>query len=274
VSLFLAFLALVPLNAATAEKESDEQRVVLEIGQAKTTLHEFLLYLKQNNPLMDFVRLPESEQRDWIDEFVAKRLFALRAREARLDQTPEVRARIDFFVDSVLAQEFKDKIMREINVPDEDLEAYYRDHREEFKLPPRVHLQHFLYKSAEKASRARSRMQNGAAFADLAEEKKTDSDVILVERKWFEPSLLIPELAEIAFRLPAGKASEVVRSSYGYHVLRVEDQEPARYADLAAVRHEILDKIRQARASELYREILKETRRRNPVRLQFDWLQP
>lgn len=274
LSMILALLVFVPPAATQAGKESEAERVLLEIGQARTTVGDFLLYLRQINPLMDFAKLPASDQRHWVDEFVSKKLFALQAREARLDHTPEVRARIEFFVDSVLAQEFKDKVMREIAVTDEELEAYYRDHKEEFKIPPRVHLQHFLYKSAEKAARAQARLQDGAAFTELAEEKKADPDVLLVERKWFTPSLLIPELAEVAFQLPAGKASDVVRSSYGYHVLRVEEQEPGRYQDLAAARPDILDKVRQARATRLHQEILDETKRRTAVRLHLDRLQP
>lgn len=111
---------------------------------------DFQLYLRQVNPHLEFGNLPRSEQRYWLDDFVAKKLFALRARQARLDQAPEARARIAFLVDGVLAQAFKDKVLQEVTVSDADLEAYYRDHQQEFKLPARVLLQHFLYKTPEK----------------------------------------------------------------------------------------------------------------------------
>jgi len=272
-SILCAIALLSPLANGAPAGQHDPQSVFLEIDKEKITLDDFLLYLRQINPLMEFARLSPSEQRHWVDEFVAKKLFALRAREAHLDQTPEVRARIDFFADGVLAQEFKEKVMREIVVTDEELAAYYRTHREEFRLPARFLLQHFLYKTKEKAVQAQARLQQGAAFADLAKDKRSDSDLLLVEHTWFTPDLLIPELRGSASRLPAGGVSEVIRSSYGYHVLRVEASEPSRYKDIAAAQTEIVGKVRQSKAARLYEQIFNETKSSHQVRLYLDRLQ-
>jgi len=264
-------LVLAPYYVCGGEDERTD-RPLLEIDKEEITVGDFLLYLRQVNPRMDFFKLPPSEQRQRVDEFVAKKLFALRAREAKLDQTPEVRARIDFFVDSVLAQEFRDKTMRGIAVSEEELTAYYRDHQEEFKLPARVLLQHFLYKTPQKAAGAQTRLLQGAVFNDLAKDKEADSDVLLAERGWFTPDLLIPELRETAFRLSAGEVSDLIRSFYGYHLLRLEAYEPSRYKDLPAARSEILDKVRQSKAAQLYEQILENTKSRHQVHLHFDRL--
>jgi len=268
-----ALLMLLALPCKSGDVENGSERVLLEIGQEKITVEDFFLYLRQINPRMDFAKLPSSDQRQWLDEFVAKKLFAKRARESKLDQIPEVRARIEFFTDSVLAQEFKNKLMREIAVEEEELAAYYRTHQDDFKLPPRVLLQHFLYKTPEKAAQAEARLRQGAAFDELAKDKKADSDVLMVEHGWFTPSLLIPELSEIAFQLPVGGTSNVLRSSYGYHVLRAEAQEPSRVKDFAEARPEILDKVRQTKAAKLYGEILDNTKNSQQVRLYLNRLQ-
>ncbi len=271
LGLLLALLLIGPQGKCGSDENLGE-RVLLEIGPEKITVSDFLLYLRQINPRMDFAKLPASEQRHWLDEFVNKKLFALRARETRLDQVPEVRARIDFFADSVLAQEFKDKLMRDAPVTEEELTAYYRSHSQEFQLSARVLLQHFLYKVSEKATQARARLQQGTEYAELAKEKKTDLNVVLVERAWFTKALLIPELAEIAFQLPAGGISQVIRSSYGYHVLRVEAREPARTKDFEAARADVLEKVRQTKATRLYEQVLDETKKSHQVRLYADRL--
>ncbi|SRR5713101_1618568 len=268
-SILCAIVLLSPLANGVTGGQHDPQGVFLEIDKEKITLGDFLLYLRQVNPLMEFAKLPPSEQRHWVDEFVAKKLFALRAREAHLDRTPEVRVRIDFFVDGVLAQEFKDKVMRETVVTDEEVAAYYHAHREGFRMPARYLLQHFLYQALEKAVQAQARLQQGAAFADLAGDKTSDSDLLLVEHTWFTPNLLIPELRESASRLPAGGVSNVIHSSYGYHVLRVEASEPSRYKDLAAAQTEIVGKVRQSKAARLYEQIIHETKTSHQVRLYF-----
>src|SRR5437879_6012017 len=194
-----AALMLLSLPCKSGDVENGSQRVLLEIGQEKITVADFFLYLRQINPRMDFAKLSSSDQRHWLDEFVAKKLFAKRARESKLDQVPEVRARIEFFTDSVLAQEFKNKLMREIAVDQEELAAYYRTHQDDFKLPPRVLLQHFLYKTPEKAAQAEARLRQGAVFDELAKDKKADSDVLMVEHGWCSAACLLPESRQVGY---------------------------------------------------------------------------
>ncbi len=250
------------------------EAVLVEIGEDKYTRTDLELYLRQMNPHLDFGKLPPNEQRTWLDDFVARKLFALRAREAKLDQAPETRARIEFFVDGVLAQAFKDSVLQELTVSEAELDTYYRSHKDEFKLPARVFLQHLLYRTQEKAARAQAKLRQGDGFPQLAEEKKTDADLRLAERGWFTAEGLVRELAEVAFQLPRGEVSDVIRSSYGYHVVRVEESEPARAKDFAAARSELVDKVRREKAGRRYQQILDETRQQQRVRLHDDGSRP
>lgn len=269
----LLVLLLFPCSGRCA---SDERatRVLVEIGAQKITVGDFLLYLRQVNPQMDFFRLPPDERRHWLSEFLSKKLFAQSARQQKLDQAPEVRARLEFFADGVLAQEYRDKLMREIPVREEELKDYYREHADEFRLPARVLVQHFLYKTAKKAVRVADRLRAGATYEELAREKQSDADALLVERNWFPRELLIPELAGPAFSLPKGATSEVIHSSYGYHVLRVEAVEPSRVQPFDAVRPEILRKVRQRKAARVFEETLDNLKNSLRVRTHFDRLQP
>lgn len=261
IFVLFAVLLLVPLPARSDEG-GDPQQVLLEIGQEKFTLGDFLLHLRQINPLMDFAKLPPSEQRHWVDEYVAQKLFARRAREARLDETPEVRARLEFFADRVLAQAFHEQMRREVTVSEEEVAHYYDRHAEEFRRPARVLLQHFLYRSPERAALAQARLRGGAPFAELAEEKRSDPDVLLAERGWFHREQLLPPLAEPAFALPPGGVSEVIATGYGYHVIRAEILEPSRLPERVAVQADIEQRLRQVKAGERAREILGELKAR------------
>jgi peptidyl-prolyl cis-trans isomerase C len=246
-----------------------DEAVLVEIGEDRFTMTDFQLYLRQANPRLEFATLPPGEQRYWLDDFVGRKLFALRARQAGLDQAPETRARIAFFVDGVLAQAFKDHVLHEVTVSEAELESYYRDHPKEFELPARVLLQHFLYRTPAKAARVHTRLQQGAAFDRIAEEKKVDPDLVLAERAWFTAETLLPELAEVAFQLPVGTASDVVRSRYGHHVLRVEASEAGRRKGFAAARAELSEKVRRAKAGRRYQEALDQTREERRVRFHF-----
>ncbi len=251
---------------------ADGARVLVEIGEEQFTVSDFLLHLKQINPRMDFARLPASEQQHWLDEYVRQKLLARRARAAGLEGQPEVRARVEFLTERVLAQAYQEKVMREIPVSEPELEAHYRAHADQFRTAPRVLVQHFLYRTPEKAAQARGRLEAAATYAELAGEKRGDADTLLVERGWFTPELLLPELAEAAFALPAGGVSEAVRTGYGYHLLRVEAREESRLREFGEVREQILDRVRQEKAAQLFERLLEDARAEQRVRLHAESL--
>ncbi|MGH9789001.1 MAG: peptidylprolyl isomerase [Candidatus Acidiferrales bacterium] len=267
-----ASLLLAPPAEAEEPGAVDRARVLVEIGEEQFTVSDFLLHLKQINPLMDFARLPASEQQHWLDEYVRQKLLARRARAAGLERRPDVRARVEFFTERVLAQAYQEKVMREIPVSEPELEAHYRANADDFRTAPRVLVQHFLYHTPEKAAQARARLEAGAAYTELAAEKHSDEDALLAERGWFTPELLLPELAGPAFALPAGGVSEVVRTGYGYHVLRVEAREESRLREFGEVREQLLDRVRQEKAARLFERLLEDARAGERVRLHAESL--
>jgi parvulin-like peptidyl-prolyl isomerase len=198
---------------------------------------------------------------------VRQKLLARRARAAGLERDPEVRARVEFFVERVLAQAYQEGMMQKIAVSEEELQAYYHAHAGEFRTAPRVLAQHFLYRTAEKAEAARTRLEAGTAYTELAAEPGRDQAVVLVERDWFTREALPGPLAEPAFALPVGAVSDVVETGYGYHVLRVEAREESRQKELVEVREQVLERVRQEKAARLFQRLLEEARAEQRVRL-------
>ena len=277
---FLTLAALVSPWAAQAGSSPRPQQgppgalldpgvVLAEVGPQTITVGDFLLYLREVNPRIDLATLSESDRRHYLEEFLSRKLYSLRARESGVDRDPGVRARLDFFIDGVLAQALKDRLVRDIQIPESEVLAYYKDHLGEFQTPPRVLLRHLLYKSPQGAA-ALKRLRPGAGETLEADDRATDPDLVLAERRWFTADLLVPPVAEAAFRMPVGEVGEVIHTTYGYHVLRVEQREEGRRRDFADCRAEILDKVRQAKTEAVLLRALDEIRARSDVRLHFE----
>lgn len=264
-------LALAALAAEPAADPSGERNPVLvEIGDEEVRREEFVLYLRQSKPGLAFDRLPPAEKRRLVEEFVERRLLALRAREEGLAEDPDVRMRIAFFTDGVLGQALRARVLDRFEVTEAEARAYYEAHREEFRLPPRYLLTHLLYARSESAAEARARLEDDAPFEELAVERGRDPNLRVAEQRWLTPDLLIPGLAETAAELEIGEVSAVVESEHGHHLLRLEDLEPARYREFEAARSAAERKVRQGKATAVYRELLEEARRRHPVRIRLD----
>ncbi len=73
----------------------------------------------------------------------------------------------------------------------------------------------------------------GEDFAKLAEQYSDDpgSGATGGELGWFGRGMMVPEFEEAAFQLELGKVSAPVKTAFGYHIIKVEERDPAREMD-------------------------------------------
>lgn len=78
------------------------------------------------------------------------------------------------------------------------------------------------------AVQVRNRIQKGESFEKIAESFSDDANIQKPERPgylgWFTGLGLNPSFEEVAFNTPAGKIGQVVRSNYGYHIIKVNSR--------------------------------------------------
>jgi peptidyl-prolyl cis-trans isomerase D len=164
------------------------------------------------------------------------------------------------------------KIAAATTVTDQDLQAYYDQHRDEYRVPEQVKVSHILIKTPlpapgakedEKAvadARAKAedilkQLKAGGDFAKLAKKYSDDPGSAKSggELGWIGRGRTVPEFEKAAFSLGKGQTSDLVKSSYGFHIIHVEDKQQAHLKTLAEVKSEIEEKVKQqktARATE------------------------
>ena len=160
------------------------------------------------------------------------------------------------------------KVAAATTVTDQDLQAYYDLHREEFRVPEQVKVAHILIKTPlpaagakedEKAvadARAKAedvlkQVKAGGDFAKLAEKYSDDPGSAKQggELGWIGRGRTVPEFEKAAFSLGKGQTSDLVKSSYGFHIIRVEDKQAAHLKTLAEVKSEIEEKVKQQKTA-------------------------
>ena len=150
----------------------------------------------------------------------------------------------------------------------QDLQRYYDEHRDEFRVPEQVNVRHILIKTptagadgkvdqkAVDAAKAKAedidkQLKAGADFAALA--KKYSDDTASAKNGgslgWISRGRTVPEFEQTAFSLPKGATSGVVRTSYGFHIIHVDDKQPAKVKSLDEVKSQIEPIIRQEKVS-------------------------
>jgi peptidyl-prolyl cis-trans isomerase C len=76
-----------------------------------------------------------------------------------------------------------------------------------------------------------------------------------------------PEFEEAVFSLPPGKLSEVVRSSYGYHIFLVDEKTKVQEIHFSSVKDEIIEKIRLEKQRIAYQKWINELKNEVSIKI-------
>ncbi len=117
------------------------------------------------------------------------------------------------------------KLEAQTAITPQELQGYYNQHLDEYRVPEQVKVSHILIKTPLPGS--------GKQGGSLG---------------WIGRGRTVPEFEKTAFSLPKGQLSGLVQSSYGYHIIRVDDKQQAHVKPLAEVKDQIETVLKQQKA--------------------------
>jgi len=157
-----------------------------------------------------------------------------------------------------------------VQITSSDLQNYYDQHRDQYRVPEQVKVSHILIKTplpgpdgkvdekgvAEAQRRAEDilkQLKGGAKFETLAEKYSEDPGSAKQSGSlgWIGRGQTVPEFEKVAFSLPKGQMSDLVKSSYGFHIIRVDDKQDAHMKTLDEVKSEIEPQLKQQKAQQI-----------------------
>jgi parvulin-like peptidyl-prolyl isomerase len=189
-----------------------------------------------------------------LDPFLEERVLVLEARSRGLVAIGASADQEQAAVQALL----RDEVHSKVEVTDGEVETYYRDHLDELREPERVTLRQILVPTSNEAREVRRRLgKDPKGFDVLARTMSRAPEASAGGMMGtFAKGQLPAELEAAAFALPAGGTSDVVESSLGYHVLRVEAREAAREPTLAEARGRIRTQLSRQKADRSVRQFV------------------
>jgi peptidyl-prolyl cis-trans isomerase D len=155
------------------------------------------------------------------------------------------------------------KLRESTQVSDDDLRAYYNAHIDQYKVENRAHVEHILFKTIgktdaeiaeirQKAEDVLKKAKSGANFEDLAK-KYSEDDATKPkggDLGWIVEKQTVPEFEQAAFSVPKGSVSDLVKTQYGFHIIKVLDRETAHTKPFEEVRSTIVPILTDQKAAE------------------------
>lgn len=247
-SALLALLAAVPaLGADQADKQ-----LLATFDDEALTVEEFA---KRQPSILSWAGIGANREqiKSRVEDMVFDKLLAREAQNSGLAEQPDVKFQIQRILKSAYLKERVPK--EEIDITQDDIDAYYRKNLERYRNPDLIKVSHILFKSEAEALSAKNRLSSqswsslvGSSLDPLTKARQGSLGAI-------PPQSLMPVLSNSIAGLSPGETSAPIKSVFGYHLLRLEKSPPPSYRPVDDVRNEIYEELLKERQRERVREV-------------------
>ena len=223
VALLTVTAPLAPVPYAGVARAADEDPVVARVNGVDIRQSDLAFAEEEIGGNMPTI--PPEQKRDYLVNYLVDVIVLSQAAEKqKLGDRPDVKRRLAFdhnrlLMESLLQDSGKSALS------DEAERKVYDEAVKQVKNEEEVHARHILVPTEDEAKAILAQLKGGADFAALAKEKSKDPGAAEGgDLGYFTKEQMVPEFAEVAFKLGKGQLSDPVKTQFGWHIIEVEDK--------------------------------------------------
>jgi peptidyl-prolyl cis-trans isomerase C len=258
-ALALGLLSAPAMAADAAAAGKDGDPVVARVNGQELHRSDVLRVLQSMGPQADKVPM-QMLYPEVLQKMIATKIVSEKGYEEKLQNDPEAKSELKDAEAQIVAQLYVHKAIQP-KITDAKIKERYDQLAAKFKPEDEVRASHILFTgpTAEKdAEDAIKQLKGGADFAKLAEEKSKDTGSSKQggDLGYFTHDVMVKEFADAAFAMKPGELSDKpVKSSFGYHVIKVVDKRKSAPPPLAEVHDQIANALGQEYTNDLIKNL-------------------
>lgn len=255
------------------------QDAYLQNGFASSSVAENIIRLNEQQRIVSVsaVSFQPFMAQAKVDEDALKNYYEQNQKELQVQE----QAKVEYVKLSV------DNLLTKVEVNKEDARRYYDEHQSDFGAPEERQAAHILIAVAaatpqaeQDAAKAKSEQllqqvsKTPARFAELAKlnSQDTGSAANGGDLGFFGRGMMAKPFEDAVFALKVGEISGLVKSDYGYHIIKLVAVKPSRALPFDEAREGVVNKLRQQKAADMFAELAEKFS--NTVYEQSDTLKP
>jgi peptidyl-prolyl cis-trans isomerase C len=182
---------------------------------------------------------PEAK-RDYLINYVADMILVAKAAEAKnITDSADFKQRLAFARNKVLMETLMQSTAKSA-VTDAAMHKVYDEASKQMADEQEVHARHILVETEDEAKAISAELKKGTDFAQLAKQKSKDPGAADGgDLGYFTKDQMVPEFAEVAFKLDKGQISDPVKTQFGWHIIKVEDKRKRQVPEFDKVKDQI-----------------------------------
>jgi len=281
---FLAFFIFSPLSVladegtSTTETNPEDVETILPPETILASFNGQTITLGEFNQLWEQVPEEYKTQLDknmLLDQIISEKLLIQEAIIMGLEEDNDVLEQIKKMTDQILVQALIEReILDKVDVTDEEVLEYYEQYKDSFTEKEQVHLYNILLETEEEAQDILGQLKTGEDFSGIAIEKSTGPSAAQGgDLGYLSKGTILPEIEEVIFTLEVEELSGVVKTDFGFHILKITDKKPEIVKTLEEVKEEILQTLLPDKQKEAFENLLEELKGKVEIDIDEEALQ-
>jgi len=252
----LAFIIALGLSASAASADPKTLATVNGVAITDADVDNALADIGQGLP--EGLDLP-AKRKYALDYLIDLKAVAGKALADKIDADPVFQARLAYFREKLAMEVLLGKTAKAADTDAAEHAAY--DAAAKAQPPqPEVHARHILLPDEAAAKAALARVKGGEDFAKVADELSKDPAAKGGDLGWFTKDRMVPEFADVAFKMKPGEISDPVKTQFGYHVIKVEETRTKSFPPFEQVKEQAAHYVQQKAQAELVEKLRKDAK--------------
>ena len=285
----LAYIQQIPAFQRDGQFDRDLYRNILARNRMTATdfeagLKEDILYEKMQNIISNSVLVTDEEvARQFIYDNTEARISFIELNSDNFESEVVVNEEElqQFYEKNKSAYEVPAKIkvkyavfdperfQADIEISEEEAEQYFIKNKDQFNQQEQVKASHILIRVTDwndedavnaaraEASEALAKVNSGANFADIAKQYSDDTSAQNGgDLGFFSKGQMVPEFEEAAFALDEGEVSDIIKTDFGFHIIKVYQHIDAKEYTFEEAKDIIIDRMKQEREQSMFRSFV------------------
>jgi peptidyl-prolyl cis-trans isomerase C len=249
----LALIAAAPVAHA-------QSKVLAKVDGVEITEDDARIAAEGLGPDLPPVGNPQREK-VIVDFLIDLKVLSAAAEKDKVQDQPEFAKRLEIARQRTLMERYMVSESAK-KTDDASLQASYDEYAKAQPQAPEVRARHILVKTEEEAKKVQERLKAGEDFAKLAGELSTDpgSGKQGGDLGYFTKDRMVPEFGEAAFALEPGQVSGIVKSQFGFHIIKLEDKRISKPPTFEQVKEQWKQYVMRRTQQELVLRLRKEAK--------------
>jgi peptidyl-prolyl cis-trans isomerase C len=229
--------------------------VILKVDGQSVTKSEVIASWNSmfpNGKVPDFDKMQGDVRENILRGIATEKVLMKKALDAKMDDDADVKARIEQLKGKVMLQVFLEK-QAAARVSDADIHKRLDAENAKLKDKKQARARHILVKTKAEAEGILAKLKSGSKFDELA--KKLSLDKTSGEKGgelgFFGADDMVPEFSKVVFAMKAGDISVPVETSFGWHIIKLEEVRPVPPVAFDTVKDQYAEELR-SKALEQY----------------------